>query len=55
MYLTNSPHGFRRGAPQYLNNKRYEQLRQMWLSHSIPAFVRRRMEVSYNYQRWESW
>ncbi|CAO3587585.1 unnamed protein product [Absidia cylindrospora] len=45
----------KRGAPQYLNTKRYEQLRQMWLSHSIPAFVRRRMEVSYNYQRWESW
>ncbi|KAI8340755.1 hypothetical protein BC941DRAFT_392381 [Chlamydoabsidia padenii] len=45
----------KRGAPQYLNNKRYEQLRQMWLSHSIPAFVRRRMEVSYNYQLWESW
>ncbi|KAI8082748.1 uncharacterized protein BX664DRAFT_301151 [Halteromyces radiatus] len=45
----------KRGAPQYLNSKRYEQLRQMWLSHSIPAFVRRRMEVSYNYQRWENW
>ncbi|KAI9021566.1 hypothetical protein CLU79DRAFT_753863 [Phycomyces nitens] len=45
----------RRGTPQYLNEKRYEQIRQMWLSHSIPAFVRRRMEVSNSYTRWESW
>ncbi|ORX62464.1 hypothetical protein DM01DRAFT_1315943 [Hesseltinella vesiculosa] len=45
----------KRGAPQYLNIKRYEQLRQLWLTHSIPAFVRRRMEVSHTYQRWETW
>ncbi|KAI8069327.1 hypothetical protein BC940DRAFT_340219 [Gongronella butleri] len=45
----------RRGKPQFLNAKRYEQLRQLWLTHSIPAFVRRRMEVSPSYQRWESW
>ncbi|KAI9304397.1 hypothetical protein BJ944DRAFT_86273 [Cunninghamella echinulata] len=45
----------KRGAPQYLYTKRYEQIRQMWLSHSIPAFVRRRMEVSNNYQNWLGW
>lgn len=37
---------FKRGSPQFLNEKRYEQLRQMWLTHTIPLFVRRRMESS---------
>lgn len=45
----------RRGTPQYLNPQRYEQIRQMWLSHSIPAYVRRKMESSFSYTRWESW
>ncbi|ORY94367.1 hypothetical protein BCR43DRAFT_459965 [Syncephalastrum racemosum] len=45
----------RRGTPQYLSPQRYEQIRQMWLSHGIPAFVRRKMEASYSYTRWESW
>ncbi|KAI9278777.1 hypothetical protein BDA99DRAFT_554385 [Phascolomyces articulosus] len=45
----------RRGTPQYLNPQRYEQIRQMWLSHAVPAFVRRKMESSYSYTRWESW
>ncbi|KAI7877742.1 hypothetical protein K492DRAFT_209471 [Lichtheimia hyalospora FSU 10163] len=45
----------RRGTPQFLNPQRYEQIRQMWLSHSIPAYVRRKMESSYSYTRWGSW
>ncbi|KAI9474806.1 hypothetical protein BDB00DRAFT_879700 [Zychaea mexicana] len=45
----------RRGTPQYLNSQRFEQIRQMWLSHVVPAFVRRKMESSYSYTRWESW
>ncbi|KAI7904456.1 uncharacterized protein BX663DRAFT_470639 [Cokeromyces recurvatus] len=45
---------FKRGAPQYLNMKRYEQIRQMWLTHSIPSFVRRRMEVAYSATIWEA-
>ncbi|KAL9542746.1 hypothetical protein MBANPS3_008455 [Mucor bainieri] len=45
---------FKRGAPQYLNVKRYEQIRQMWLNQSIPAFVRRRMEVAYSVTVWEA-
>ncbi|KAI8970349.1 hypothetical protein BDF20DRAFT_907693 [Mycotypha africana] len=44
----------RRGAPQFLNSRRYEQIHQMWLTQSIPAVVRRRMEVSYNGTIWEA-
>ncbi|KAG0166761.1 hypothetical protein DFQ30_006800 [Apophysomyces sp. BC1015] len=43
------------GTPQYLNQKRYEQIRQMWLTHSVPAFVRRKMEVSSSLTPWDSW
>ncbi|KAG1126016.1 hypothetical protein G6F42_008189 [Rhizopus arrhizus] len=43
---------FKRGAPQYLNAKRYEQIRQMWLTHSIPSFIRRRMESSQTSTNW---
>ncbi|KAI8641693.1 hypothetical protein BD408DRAFT_444126 [Parasitella parasitica] len=45
---------FKRGAPQFLNAKRYEQIRQMWLTQSIPAFVRRRMELAYSGTVWEA-
>ncbi|KAI8350145.1 hypothetical protein BD560DRAFT_456328 [Blakeslea trispora] len=45
---------FKRGAPQYLNTKRYEQIRQMWLTQTIPAFVRRRMESAYSATIWEA-
>ncbi|KAG2196036.1 hypothetical protein INT47_005372 [Mucor saturninus] len=45
---------FKRGAPQYLNDKRYEQIRQMWLTQSIPAFVRRRMEAAFSATIWEA-
>ncbi|KAI9281657.1 hypothetical protein BY458DRAFT_237383, partial [Sporodiniella umbellata] len=45
---------FKRGAPQYLNAKRYEQIRQMWLTHSIPSFIRRRMEASQTSTNWEA-
>ncbi|GAA5800849.1 hypothetical protein HPULCUR_006288 [Helicostylum pulchrum] len=45
---------FKRGAPQFLNNKRYEQIRQMWLNQSIPSFVRRKMEAAYSGTIWES-
>ncbi|CEP08232.1 hypothetical protein [Parasitella parasitica] len=45
---------FKRGAPQFLNTKRYEQIRQMWLTQSVPAFVRRRMEIAYSGTVWEA-
>lgn len=44
----------KRGARQYLNTKRYEQIRQMWLNQSIPSFVRRKMEVAYTSTIWEA-
>ena len=44
----------KRGTPQYLNAKRYEQIRQMWLNQSIPAFVRRKMEVAQTPTIWEA-
>ncbi|CAO3702627.1 unnamed protein product [Rhizopus stolonifer] len=43
---------FKRGSPQFLNDKRYEHLRQMWLSHTIPLFIRRRMESSHTGADW---
>lgn len=45
---------FKRGAPQFLNDMRYEQIRQMWLNQSIPAFVRRKMENAYSATVWEA-
>jgi hypothetical protein len=44
---------FKRGSPQFLNMKRYEQIRRMWLNQSIPAYIRRKMEVTYNTAAWE--
>lgn len=44
----------KRGAPQFLNPKRYEQIRQMWLNQSIPSFVRRKMESTYTGTIWET-
>ncbi|KAI8992651.1 hypothetical protein BDB01DRAFT_848002 [Pilobolus umbonatus] len=45
---------FKRGAPQFLNEKRYEQIRQMYISQSIPSYVRRKMEATNTSTRWEA-
>lgn len=45
---------FKRGARQYLNEKRYEQIRELWLNQSIPSFVRRKMESHHSSALWES-
>lgn len=34
----------RRGRPQYLHQKRYDDLRKTWLRHGVPSFVARRLD-----------
>ena len=34
----------RRGNPQFLFQERYEEIRRIWLSQSIPSFVAKRVE-----------
>ncbi|KAJ3033774.1 hypothetical protein HK097_004730, partial [Rhizophlyctis rosea] len=44
--------GLRRGRPQYLNMKRYDELRKLWLTHGIPSFVARKIEQSIDFGGW---
>ncbi|KAJ3313237.1 hypothetical protein HDV04_002221 [Boothiomyces sp. JEL0838] len=41
-----------RGNPQFLNLKRYDELRKLWLSGLIPSFVARRMDQIYDQGGW---
>ncbi|KAJ3322855.1 hypothetical protein HDV06_002716 [Boothiomyces sp. JEL0866] len=41
-----------RGNPQFLNLKRYDELRKLWLSGSIPSYVARRMDQIYDQGGW---
>lgn len=42
----------RRGKPQQLNRKRYEEIRKMWLQHTIPVYVARQIEANYDVGGW---
>ncbi|RKP02044.1 hypothetical protein CXG81DRAFT_18219 [Caulochytrium protostelioides] len=44
--------GLRRGALLYLNHKRYEQIRTMWLQQQIPSFVARKLEGTFDAGGW---
>ncbi|ORY96698.1 hypothetical protein BCR43DRAFT_492123 [Syncephalastrum racemosum] len=44
--------GLRRGRPQYLNQKRYADIRKLWLQHGIPAYVARQIEATYDVGGW---
>lgn len=46
--------GLRRGRPQFLAVRRYEELRKAWLSMSIPSRVSRRIEQTFDVGGWES-
>ncbi|KAI9271943.1 hypothetical protein BDA99DRAFT_501414 [Phascolomyces articulosus] len=46
--------GFRRGKPQYLNRKRYNEIRKLWLQHNIPVYIARQIEASYDIGGWIS-
>ncbi|KAI8906762.1 hypothetical protein EDD86DRAFT_192660 [Gorgonomyces haynaldii] len=44
--------GLRRGKPQFLNDKRYQVLKKLWIQHNIPSFVARKMEQTYDLGGW---
>ncbi|KAJ3155333.1 hypothetical protein HDU86_004424 [Geranomyces michiganensis] len=44
--------GLRRGRPQFLNHKRYDELNRTWLTHGIPSFVARKIESTYDVGGW---
>ncbi|KAL3450006.1 hypothetical protein BJX65DRAFT_271160 [Aspergillus insuetus] len=47
--------GLRRNRPLMLNRKRYDRLlRDVWLSHGVPATISRRLEADVNNGGWES-
>lgn len=47
--------GFRRGNPLFLNEKRYEQLEQLWLQQKVPETIAQQMEMNRHLlmQDWE--
>ncbi|KAI8373902.1 hypothetical protein BD560DRAFT_350498 [Blakeslea trispora] len=44
--------GLRHGRPQYLNTKRYAEIRKLWLQHNIPIYVARQIEANYDIGGW---
>ncbi|CAO3609919.1 unnamed protein product [Cunninghamella blakesleeana] len=44
--------GLRRGRPQYLNAKRYAEIKKLWLQHNIPIYVARQIEATYDIGGW---
>ncbi|KAI8087544.1 hypothetical protein BDF21DRAFT_491976 [Thamnidium elegans] len=44
--------GLRHGRPQYLNLKRYSEIRKLWLQHNIPIYVARQIEANYDIGGW---
>ncbi|KAL1925009.1 uncharacterized protein VTP21DRAFT_4663 [Calcarisporiella thermophila] len=44
--------GLRRGRPQFLNLRRYDEVRKLWLQHGIPVQVARKIEQSYDLGGW---
>ncbi|KAM0819556.1 hypothetical protein AB5N19_05372 [Seiridium cardinale] len=46
--------GLRHGRLLYLNHKRYDALRNIWLSHGIPSFISRKLEADINNGGWET-
>ncbi|KNC99335.1 uncharacterized protein SPPG_05583 [Spizellomyces punctatus DAOM BR117] len=46
--------GLRRGRPQYLNQRRYDEIRKLWLAHGVPSYVARKIEQSYDRGGWQT-
>ncbi|KAG2173607.1 hypothetical protein INT43_005025 [Umbelopsis isabellina] len=46
--------GLKRGRPQFLNQKRYDDIVKLWLQHSIPVYVGRKLEATYDCGGWET-
>ncbi|KAJ3304518.1 hypothetical protein HDV03_002727 [Kappamyces sp. JEL0829] len=47
-------HSLRRGKPQFLNWKRYGELRKIWLSHGIPSQIARKMDQMFDTGGWST-
>ncbi|KAI1845262.1 hypothetical protein JX266_008572 [Neoarthrinium moseri] len=46
--------GLRHGRLLFLNQRRYDALRAIWLSHGIPSFISRKLEADINNGGWET-
>ncbi|KAI8897884.1 hypothetical protein BC833DRAFT_620830 [Globomyces pollinis-pini] len=46
--------GLRRGRPLFLNQRRYDEVRRCWLSHSIPSFIGRKLEMGLDGGGWRT-
>ncbi|KAG9290597.1 hypothetical protein G9A89_011560 [Geosiphon pyriformis] len=44
--------GLKRSRPQYLNLKRYDEIRKLWLTHGVPILVARKIEQAFDLGGW---
>lgn len=44
----------RRGRQQFLHYSRWEEIRKLWINHSIPTLVARKLESSVDNGGWET-
>ncbi|CAI2174520.1 3024_t:CDS:10 [Funneliformis geosporum] len=44
--------GLKRGKPQFLNQKRYDEIRKVWLTHGVPIHVARKIEQAFDLGGW---
>ncbi|RIA96511.1 hypothetical protein C1645_707932 [Glomus cerebriforme] len=44
--------GLKRGRPQFLNQKRYDEIRKLWLTHGVPIHVARKIEQTFDLGGW---
>jgi len=45
---------YRRGKPQFLSPRRYEELRKMWVQKTIPSYISHFLENKVDYGGWET-
>lgn len=46
--------GLRHGRQLFLNQKRYDKLRTLFLAHGMPSFIARKLEAEVNNGGWET-
>ncbi|CAJ0823623.1 3994_t:CDS:10 [Entrophospora sp. SA101] len=47
-------HGLKRGKPQYLNQKRYDEIRRLWITHGVPVQIARKIEQIFDVGGWST-
>ncbi|TPX78630.1 hypothetical protein CcCBS67573_g00072 [Chytriomyces confervae] len=45
----------RKGYRQFLNLKRYDEIRKLWLTNGLPSFIARRVEATHSYGGWSQY